>query len=417
MNKFIILFILFIPLTVSAQERNLDRNSEIKVRDSNKPVSNSINSSSDFTGLGFSPDYVNFIYKLESQTNEVRQSINEGRGNNRNNNRNLTAGGEGYYYLNLLNLRTQRVSFFNDREFIQWDSNGLYAFRNGQLLISRDGGRRWHMLLDGLYGAIDIRIAPNGRIVAYTIENNFKDRRGLALKALMLAVLDDFDFPLINVLEIAQHVPRSELPYTPKVEQGVNSDFLFTADSRTLYFTNKRNNNTNSIQEDIFKYDIWTKKASCLTAARNGFDGKLQLSPDGSKLAWITSFSDQPVHPEYHLMVLDLVYNKLLNTTIKVKHKVIGPYIWGEKPNRLYYISDTHLGESIFSLDIAPRFTGAQVNILAQSKTGSFTRLFGAYDKTVLAEHFNTTENRMEFVRISSQNGLMDIINSYSAKR
>lgn len=416
MKTFIILLSLFCPFILSAQKRNPDRNTEIKIRDSNRPSASSESSSSVFTGFGFSPDHVNFVYQLESQNNVVRQGVGEGRGNDRTNVRNQTAGVEGYYFFNTINLRTQRISLFNDREFVQWDNNGLYSFKNGELLISRDGGRRWNTLLDGLQGAIDIRIAPNGRAIAYTVENNSAVRRGSETKALMLAVLDDFEYPIINVLEIAQEVPRSELAYTPKVENGVNADFLFTADSRMLYFTNKRNNNVNSILEDVFTYDIHTKRATNLTAARKGFDGDLQLSPDGSKLAWLTTLADQPENPEYHLMVLDLVRNKLLNTTAKIKHKVNGPYMWGEKPNRLYYISETHLGESIFSLDITPQFSGSQVNILAQSKIGDFTRLLGAYDKSLIAEHFNPTENRMELVRVSNQNGLMDVITSHSAK-
>ena len=341
MKNFIIVLSLFLPFAVFSQVRNPDRNSEIKIRNSNNPMGTTSSSSSVFTGLGFSPDYFNFVYQIEGENNRTRQGVSDRRGNSRNSARNLGSG-EGYYYLNLLDLRTQRMSLFNDRKFVQWDNNGLYALRNSELMISRDGGRRWFTLLDGLHGAIDIRVAPNGRAVAYTVENYSSVRGGSDTKALMLAVLDDFQYPLINVLEIAQDVPRSELAYTPKVEQGVNADFLFTADSRMLYFTNKRNSNPNSIQEDIFSYDIWTKKASSLTAARKGFDGDLQLSPDGRMLAWITTFADQPNQPEYHLMVLDLVLNKLLNTTIKIKHKVNGPYMWGEKASRLYYISDTH---------------------------------------------------------------------------
>ena len=409
MKNFVILLSLFLPFTLSAQDRNPNRNSEIKNQDSNSTPVSSGSSSSVFTGFGFSPDYVNYVYQIGSQNNSVRQGSRVGRGNNRNGNQ-LSRTGEGYYFLNTLNLRAQRVSLFDDRKFVQWDNNGLYALKNNELLISRDGGRRWRTLLGGLYGAIDIRIAPNGRAVAYTVKNHSRVRTGSETRALMLAVLDDFENPLINILEIAQEVPRSELAYTPKVEHGVNSDFLFTADSRMLYFTNKRNNKTNSIQEDIFKYDIWTKKTTNLTAARKGFDGNLQLSPDGSKLAWKTTLADQPDNPEYHLMVLDLVNNKLLNTTVKIKHKVNGPYMWGEKPDRLYYISSTHLGESIFSLDITPRFDGSQVNILAQSKIGDFTQLLGAYDKSLFVEHFNPAENRMELVRVSSQNGLMEII-------
>src|SRR5690606_30000743 len=65
---------------------------------------------------------------------------------------------------------TQKIDFLDDKSFIQWDNNGLYARKDNELLNSADLGKIWKTLFSNLEGGMDIRISPDGKIMAFSKE-------------------------------------------------------------------------------------------------------------------------------------------------------------------------------------------------------------------------------------------------------
>src|SRR5690606_12158927 len=62
-----------------------------------------------------------------------------------------------YFLLHLNKKENLPTSLFRDKQFVQWDQNGLYALQDNQLLKSTDEGKTWITVSVQIAGADYVR--------------------------------------------------------------------------------------------------------------------------------------------------------------------------------------------------------------------------------------------------------------------
>src|SRR5690554_3288274 len=102
------------------------------------------------SALGTSPDENTLLYRVSHTDIKTEKSSQE------------------YFLTDLNTSQTQKTNILADKSFIQWDKNGLYARKGKELLKSTDQGITWHTISNQLEGAMDIRVSPNGKTIAFS---------------------------------------------------------------------------------------------------------------------------------------------------------------------------------------------------------------------------------------------------------
>src|SRR5690606_31518977 len=83
-----------------------------------------------------------------------------------------------YYFTDLNSGKAQQMLVLNEKEFVQWDKNGLYAKEGEKLLLSKDEGKTWTTVAGGLKEAANIKVSPDGQWIAYSKEVHTEDLKG-----------------------------------------------------------------------------------------------------------------------------------------------------------------------------------------------------------------------------------------------
>ncbi len=279
-----------------------------------------------------------------------------------------------FYILDIKNESTYQTNLFNTKHFVQWDNNGLYAQDNsGTLWLSKDEGNSWQVFAKGLAEAENIRIAPDGKIIAFSkhvsahkvlgkeIYTNAPNTTAQIYDELNTRHWDTWYDGKVSHLFIASpnavsaaiDIMKGEPYDCPQKPFGGTEDFIWSPDSKTLVYVCKKKLGKDyytSTNTDIYAYDIKSAKTENWSAGMKGYDMAPAFSKDGKSIAWLSMKRDGYEADKNDIIVMDIAKKSKKNITATWDESVDGGFAWSEYDNLIYYYATVKATEQLFSV-------------------------------------------------------------------
>lgn len=266
------------------------------------------------------------------------------------------------------------TTILDGRSFVQWDDNGLYASNDGSLFLSKDKGVTWTRLHAGLKDAINIRIAPDGRTIAFSrpvsIDKVKASARYSDVPQSSAYIFNDLDYrhwdefnegsyshlfvTTANSSE-SKDLLAGEPYYVPQMPFGGVEDFIFSNDSRTLLYVCKKKvgkEYAQSTNTDLYAYDLASGQTSNWTEGMMGYDNHPSFSPDGKYLAWTSMARDGFEADKVDIIVLDVKTRAKTNLTAAWDETVDGGFVWSNDSRTIFFNAAYRGTVQLFSVPV-----------------------------------------------------------------
>jgi dipeptidyl aminopeptidase/acylaminoacyl peptidase len=279
--------------------------------------------------------------------------------------------------------RAGEVKTADGYSVFQRDGDVWWATREDKLYRSNRGDV-WNPAFEGLTGAGDMRISPDGRYIAFVKEVLVKPVLGTDLypdlpktTAKVYRDLNDrhwdewedgrynhiFIAPLRKGGQAIDIMPGE--PYDcPQKPFGGSEDFVWSPDSRGLVYVCKKKFGTDyalSTNTDLYYYDISHKETVNWTAGMMGYDTNPSFSPDGRHIAWLSMRRDGYESDKNDIVVMDVNTRGMvkLNLTDDWDGSVNG-FVWGRSSDRIFFNAPTRGTEQLFVVNVPARLSIAR---------------------------------------------------------
>jgi len=301
-----------------------------------------------------------------------------------------------FYFVNLKDNKAQKTEVLKDKSFIQWDANGMYAKKDKSLFKSEDKGNTWKEIYTKLEDAMDVRISPDGKVIAYSKEVSALKVLGKEIyedtKNSTAQIYTDLDYRhwdkwnegkvnhvFIAYLDESNASVKDILgakPYDcPRKPFGGSEDFIFTADSKGIIFVTKEKTGKEAMQStntDIFLFDIASGNTTNLTEGMMGYDLSPKLSPDGKKMVWTSMKRDGYEADKVDLIVMDLASKAKFNLTTAWDETVDGDYNWAKDGKSIYFTASIKGTQQLFSVNVPENLNVRMLASVRQITKGDF---------------------------------------------
>lgn len=401
MKKHFALLLLFLPMMAFAQNKNV-------------MTPELLWSLGQVSALGVSPDNQTLLYQVT--TPNVAENNSSQR----------------FYFVSLKDDKATETHVFDNKSFVQWDKNGLYAQKDEKLFLSKDQGQTWNIISGSLKDATNVRVSPDGQWIAFSKPVHMQDLKGSDiykdLPKTTAQVYTDLNYrhwdhwnfgDISHVFVASVNDPRTPVkdilenqPYDcPQQPFGGSEDFIFTPDSKGVIYVCKKKTGkeyAQSTNTDLYLYDIGDAKTSNLTEGMMGYDVQPKFSPDGKKLSWLSMKTDGYESDKNDLVVMDWSSRQKENVTLAWDETIDGSYLWSTDNKTVYFSASIKGTQQLFSVNSTAK-TGA--NTVKQLTKGDFdvTDLVAQTGNAILSGRTDFNHAN-EIYRIQLKNGDMEAL-------
>ena len=334
----------------------------------------------------------------------------------------------------LLNTVSAQSSAFNigEKSFIQWDKNGLYAFENGKIYISKDKGNSWREFYTIGKDAQNIKISPDGQKVAFSKEVQLEKIYGKDihkdLPKTTAKIYTDLNhrhwdtwhegkFNHIFVVNTKENVAKAKdllegKPFdTPQKPFGGQEDFVWSPDSKQIVYVTKTKSGKEyaiSTNTDIFLYDLASGKTQNLSQGMMGYDVNPKFSPDGQYLLWQSMARDGYESDKNDIILMNWKTKSKTNLTKNWDESVTGDTFWDNDSKNIYFTAAFRGTKQLFSV--------SQNKSVKQITNGKFdVNSVFAQNKNTLFVNRNDVQHSPDFYSVELKNGAMKQVTNINA--
>ena len=334
----------------------------------------------------------------------------------------------------LLNTVSYQSSAFNigEKSFIQWDKNGLYAFENGKIYISKDKGNSWREFYTIGKDAQNIKISPDGQKVAFSKEVQLEKIYGKDihkdLPKTTAQIYTDLNhrhwdtwhegkFNHIFVVNTKENVAKAKdllegKPFdTPQKPFGGQEDFVWSPDSKQIVYVTKTKSGKEyaiSTNTDIFLYDLASGKTQNLSQGMMGYDVNPKFSPDGQYLLWQSMSRDGYESDKNDIILMNWKTKSKTNLTKNWDESVTGDTFWDNDSKNIYFTAAFRGTKQLFSV--------SQNKSVKQITNGKFdVNSVFAQNKNTLFVNRNDAQHSPDFYSVELKNGSMKQVTNINA--
>lgn len=259
---------------------------------------------------------------------------------------------------------------------VQRDGDTWYATKEGKLFRSGNRGDLWNPAFEGLEGAGDVRISPDGRYIAFVKEVVVKPVNGTDLypdlpkttakvyRDLNDRHWDEWEDGRYNHIFIAPIGRKGAAidimpgePYdAPQKPFGGTEDFVWSPDSRGLVYVCKKKFGTEyalSTNTDLYYYDIARRETVNWTAGMMGYDTNPTFSPDGRRIAWTSMRRDGYESDKNDIVVMDVTTHGMMKLNLTAGWDgVASSFGWSRTSDRIFFNAPWHGTEQLFEVRV-----------------------------------------------------------------
>lgn len=340
-----------------------------------------------------------------------------------------------YFLVDLNSNQTQKTDILAEKSFIQWDKNGLYARKENDLLKSTDKGQTWHSISSSLEGAMDIRISPNGKVIAFSKEvliekvlgkDKYNDVPNTTahiytdldyrhwdkwndgkVNHVFILNLDDPSGNAIDLLA-GKHYNTPQKPF------GGSDDFIFSEDSESILYVTKEKvgkEYAQSTNTDIFQYSIKTGIATNITQGMMGYDVSPKISPDGKRLAWLSMKNDGYEADKNDIVVMDFSSGYKLNLTAAWDATVDGDFRWSKDGKGIYFSASDKGTKALYSVAVPANLMVRMLPLIQQFAKGPYNiNDIVAENKGKLVVGRTDFNHATEYFKLTIKDGSMEAL-------
>lgn len=233
-----------------------------------------------------------------------------------------------------------------------------YAYNETALFESNDSGNTWKEIFNGLQGAENVWVAPNGKYVAFSKDVMIKPANGTDiytdLPNTTAKVYTDLNYRHWDTWEDGKysHIFFADLkagtvkdimedePYdSPQKPFGGSEDLAWSPDNKGFVYVCKKKvgkEYAQSTNTDLYFFSINTGKTTNWSEGHMGYDMQPIFSPDGKRLAWLSMGRDGYEADKNDILVMDVATKKILNATSHWDGTAEG-FIWDNSNEKLYF--------------------------------------------------------------------------------
>lgn len=299
-----------------------------------------------------------------------------------------------YYTLDIATGNKEELVVPEKKSVIQRDKNGWYAVEGKVLYLSKDMGKTWKGIYDGVEGLENIVVSPDGKKIAYSKDVLVKKMMGTDIYpdlpgTTMQAYTDlnyrhwdtweDGKFSHVFITSLADGSTKDIMvgtPYDcPQKPFGGEEDIVWTPDSKgVLYVTKKKFGKEYAVSTntDIYHYDITTGNTINLTAGMMGFDTNPVFSPDGQRLAWTSMRRDGYEADKNDLYVMDWDGNGYKRNMTGAWDETVSGFSWDNSSNYIYFNAPTKGTVQLFEIAIPQNLMNKMLPAVRQVTNGVF---------------------------------------------
>ncbi len=165
----------------------------------------------------------------------------------------------------------------------------------------------------------------------------------------------------------------------PQMPFGGIEDMVWHPDSKHIIYVTKQKTGTaytTSTNTDIFVYDIETGKTKNITEGMQGYDMSPNISPDGSKVAWLSMERDGYEADKNRIFILDRKSDLKIDVTASYDESVES-IRWSNDGKYIYFTSAINGTLQLFELDVTNSMMkvdegGKKRNPIRQITSGDF---------------------------------------------
>lgn len=329
------------------------------------------------------------------------------------------------YLVNNTTGVSEKVNNLNNKSFIQWDNNGIYASdKDGNIWLSKNNGATWITIAAGLFDAESIRISPNGKYIAFSkhVVAHLVDGKTIYKDAFKSTaqIYTDLNFRhwdtwydgkvshlfVAPINDIANAVDLiAGQPYdVPTKPFGGTEDYVWQPNNEGIVYVCKKKFGKEyamSTNTDIYYYHIANKQTTNLSEGMMGYDLAPSFNEGGQQLAWLSMARDGYEADKNNVVVYDFKSKSIKNITKDWNETIDGGFMWAKDQQKIYFNATLRAETQLFEVSTkGNKHTVKQITCGQHDITG----LVGQYKDQIIAT--KTDMNRAtEIYTINTKNG------------
>ncbi len=274
------------------------------------------------------------------------------------------------------------------KTIVQRYPNAWYAYTDNYLYKSADNGNTWTEIYNGLLGAENVWVSPDGKYVAYSKDVMIKPVNGIDIYADLPNTTakvytdlnyrhwdtwEDGKFSHVFVVNLkdgtTKDIMEDEPHDCPQKPFGGAEDLTWAPDSKGFVYVSKKKFGKEyalSTNTDVYYYSLSTGKSANWTEGRMGYDTQPLFSNDGKRLAWLSMSRDGFEADKNDIVIMDVATKKVINLTSKWDGTVEG-FVWNAAGDRIYFNAPYEGTVQLFDVEI-PRSDKDKVNVTNLTK-------------------------------------------------